>query len=405
MSRQPYNKNDKMNAEKEGVDMIIKGLTIYAEDRIINNGYLEVEGSKIKTIGECSTIENGDSAFDFTKEYKLIPGMIDVHIHGAGGADTMDATNDALKTIASTLPKEGTTSFLATTITQELASIEKALKNAGEYIVHQQDGIAEVLGIHLEGPFINKKKAGAQPLESIIPGDIELFDQWQSLSGNNISLVTLAPEVENNLAFLKHLSECGVVPSIGHSDATYAEVHDAVSAGARHVTHLFNGMNSLHHREPGVVGGTFLHRELYAEMIVDGIHICPEAVDIAYRIKGKDRIILITDAMRAKCLKNGIYDLGGQAVNVQDGKATLENGTLAGSVLKMDGALRNMMAFTDATLSDIIQMGAVNPAVQLNVFDRKGSIKEGKDADFIVLNEENQVVLTVCRGKVAYHKE
>lgn len=383
--------------------MKIKGLQIYTEDGIINNGCLVTEGSKIKAIGE--EVHADSETFEFTQDFKLIPGMIDVHIHGAGGADTMDATPEALNTIASVLPKEGTTSFLATTITQEHEAIEQALRNAGEFIASQGEGKAEVLGIHLEGPFINKKKAGAQPLEYIIEGNIELFDRWQTISGGTIKLVTLAPEVSDNIGFVKHLSSTGVVPSIGHSDATFAEVHEAVQAGARHVTHLYNGMNSLHHREPGVVGGAFLHPELYAEMIVDGIHICPESVDIAYRMKGSERIILITDAMRAKCLKNGIYDLGGQAVNVKDGKATLENGTLAGSVLKMDSALRNMMAFTHSTLQDVIQMGSVNPAVQLGVFDRKGSIKQGKDADFIVLNEANEVVLTVCRGQIAYQKQ
>ncbi|MGV3488703.1 MAG: N-acetylglucosamine-6-phosphate deacetylase [Tuberibacillus sp.] len=382
--------------------MIIKGLTIYAEGHTIPNGYLVIEKDKISKVGQGEFSFNED-VMNFPEGYKLVPGMIDVHIHGAGGADTMDATFEALETIATTLPAEGTTSFLATTITQEPKAIEKALVNAKEYIDKQTKG-AEVLGIHLEGPFINKNKAGAQPKQYIINGDIDQFDKWQGLSGGNIKLVTMAPEVEGGLDFVRHLSEHGVVPSIGHSDATFNDVKEAVEAGARHVTHLFNGMSGLHHREPGVVGGALLHKELYAEMIVDGIHVRPETVDIAYRLKGKDRIILITDAMRAKCLKNGTYDLGGQDVYVKDGQATLANGALAGSVLKMDHGFRNMMSFTGADLEDVIQMGSVNPAVQLQVFDRKGSIKEGKDADLVVLNEQNEVVCTICRGKVAFEK-
>lgn len=379
--------------------MWIKGLTIYAENGVVENGLLEIENGKIKTIRQGEG--DRDEGLRFPETYKLIPGMIDVHIHGADGADTMDATWDALATMAAVLPKEGTTAFLATTITQEPEAIEKALINAKNYMAKQGEG-AEMLGVHLEGPFINKNKAGAQPPQYIIDGDLALFDHFQALSGGNIKLVTLAPEIDGGLELVKHLAEQGVVPSIGHSAATKKDVDAAVEAGARHITHLFNGMSGLHHREPGVVGAAFLHDELYAEMIVDGIHICPETVNIAYRLKGKDRIILITDAMRAKCLKNGTYDLGGQVVSVRDGKATLADGTLAGSVLKMDRGFRNMMAFTGCELSDIIQMGSVNPAVQLGIYDRKGSIKEGKDADLVVLNEQNDIVMTICRGKIVY---
>jgi len=381
--------------------MLIKGLSIYAENDLIPNGYLVIENGKISEIGTGQV--TGDEALDFPANYKLIPGMIDVHIHGAAGADTMDATREALETIAAALPREATTSFLATTITQEPKAIEAALRNANDYIENQAPG-AEVLGIHLEGPFINKNKAGAQPLQYIINGNIDLFDKWQDLAGGHIRLVTLAPEVDGGLELIRHLHAEGVIPSIGHSDASFSEVRSAVKAGARHVTHLFNGMSALHHREPGVVGGALLHDELYAEMIVDGIHICPETVNIAYRLKGKERIILITDAMRAKCLKNGTYDLGGQEVFVKDGMATLSNGALAGSVLQMDRGFRNMMEFTGASLTDVVQMGAVNPARQLHVFDRKGSIKEGKDADLVVLDENNEVVCTICRGQIAYQK-
>ncbi|GGE52353.1 N-acetylglucosamine-6-phosphate deacetylase [Pullulanibacillus camelliae] len=384
--------------------MLLSGLTVYLEDRVIQNGYVLLKNGKIEEVGE-GLPENGEG-FEhqsFSPGYKLIPGMIDVHIHGANQSDVMDATYEALANMATVLPKEGTTSFLATTITQEPRAIEKALTNVDTYLQHPVAEGAEVLGVHLEGPYINKEKAGAQPPNYIIPSDIEQFDHWNTLSGERIKLVTLAPEVENGLAFIRHLVNKGIVASIGHSAATYKEVTQAVEAGATHVTHLFNGMSGLHHREPGVVGSAFLHDALFTEMIVDGIHIVPESVKLAYQIKGQDRIILITDAMRAKCMKNGIYDLGGQQVTVENGKATLPEGQLAGSVLKMADALRNMMAFADTDLPAVIKMGSENPAKQLNVFDRKGSIAAGKDADLLILNEDNEIVMTLCRGAMIKH--
>lgn len=386
--------------------MLLSGLTIYAEDRLIENGYLVIDGGKIAAIGEGEPNDAGRYGrhVRFDGKHKLIPGMIDIHIHGAAGADTMDATPDALMTIAKALPKEGTTSFLATTITQKPEAIESALENVKTYMDDQPAGAAEVLGVHLEGPFINAAKAGAQPIEYIKSGDPDLFARWQKRSGDRIKVVTLAPEIDRGMELVKRLRDLGIVASIGHSAASFAEVTEAVRAGARHVTHLYNGMNGLHHRHPGVVGAAFLHEELFAEMIVDGVHISPEAVDIAYRLKGKDRIILITDAMRAKGLDDGTYDLGGQAVHVKDGVATLSGGQLAGSVLKMDQALRNMMRFTGADLADVIQMGAINPAIQIGVYDRKGSIREGKNADLVVLNERDEPVLTLCNGTVAYDR-
>jgi len=379
--------------------MLLSGLTVYLEDDIIPNGYVLVKNGKIAEIGEGlpKHVEELEH-HSFSSDYKLIPGMIDVHIHGASRSDVMDATYDALVNLVTVLPKEGTTSFLATTMTQEPQVIEKALANVDGYLQQPVADGAEMLGVHLEGPYINKEKAGAQPPDYMMPADIDQFDRWNALSGDRIKLVTLAPEVENGIAFIRHLVSKGITASIGHSAATYEDVTEAVEAGATHVTHLFNGMSGLHHREPGVVGSAFLYDGLFTEMIVDGIHIVPEAVKLAYQIKGKERVILITDAMRAKGMGDGIYDLGGQSVTVENGKATLPEGQLAGSILKMSDAFRNMMAFTDADLSAVIKMGSENPAKQLKVFDRKGSITEGKDADLLVLNTNNAIVLTVCRG-------
>lgn len=384
--------------------MFITNLTVYSEDGIIEKGFIEIDGDKIKRVGQMADFNesNQDEVIIFDESYSLIPGMIDLHIHGASGADVMDATLEALETMTNTLPKEGTTSFLATTMTKTKEDIENAISNIAEFIPKQNLGSAEILGAHLEGPFLSPKRAGAQHPDNIINPDVELFKKWQSLSGSNIRLVTLAPEEPGGLELTAYLKDTGVVASIGHSDAVYDQVEAAIEAGVSHATHLFNGMRGLHHREPGVAGAVLLHDEVKCEMIVDGIHIAPKMVKFAYKNKGSEGSILVTDAMRAKCLGAGMYDLGGQEVIVNEERAVLKDGTLAGSILKLNDAVRNMMKFTDCSLQDITEMTAVNPAKQINVFDRKGSIKAGKDADVVVVNEQLEVIMTFCRGRLAY---
>lgn len=389
--------------------ILLKGLQIYSNGKWFDDGYIKIKDQQIVELGSTKQLSS-EEEFEVVEipsqlQYKAVPGFIDVHIHGAGGADAMDATKEALETIAEALPREGTTSFLATTMTQEEKQIEQALINAGKYIHEDQaPGKAEILGIHLEGPFVNKKRAGAQPIQYIINPNLELFKKWEQLADHTIKLVTLAPEQPGGLEMVQYLKENGMIASIGHTDATYEEVLRAIEAGANHVTHLYNQMRGLHHREPGVVGAAFLKKELIAELIVDGVHVHPEMVKLAYTQKGRNGIILITDSMRAKCLKNGHYDLGGQDVIVADGKATLSDGTLAGSILKLGQGVKNIVSFTGCELEDAIEMASVNPAKQLNVFDRKGSISEGKDADIVILDENLDVYMTVCRGEVAYFK-
>jgi N-acetylglucosamine-6-phosphate deacetylase len=291
-------------------------------------------------------------------------------------------------------------------MTQAKEEIEKALINAGQFLEEQTSfGKAEILGIHLEGPFVNPKKAGAQPMQFMVEPDLTLFKKWQELSKGNIKLVTLAPELSGGLEMIRYLKANGIVASIGHTDAEYEDVVEAIHAGANHVTHLFNQMRGLHHREPGVAGAALLKDELMVEMIADGVHVRPEMIELAYKLKHKEGLILITDSMRAKCLKNGQYDLGGQMVNVKDGKAFLDDGTLAGSILRLGDAVKNFLTFTGCSLEDAIVMASVNPAKQLNVYDRKGSITAGKDADIIILDEQLNVNRTYCRGALGFSKE
>ncbi|WP_172799265.1 N-acetylglucosamine-6-phosphate deacetylase [Bacillus sp. FJAT-29814] len=388
--------------------ILLKGMRVYSGNGIIENGYIKINGKEIIEVGSAEELKEdpGYKVVELPSDYHAVPGFIDVHIHGAAGADTMDATKEALDTMATALPKEGTTSFLATTITQEADQIEKALENAANYIMNQpSEGKAEVLGVHLEGPFVNPKMAGAQPKQHIIEPDLPLFKKWQEMAGGNIKQVTIASEQPGGLEMVRYLRENSVIASLGHTDATYEQVDQAIEAGANQVTHLYNQMRGLHHREPGVVGAAFLRDELKAELIVDGVHSRPETVKLAYQQKGSEGLILITDAMRAKCLKNGQYDLGGQEVTVKDGKAVLADGTLAGSILKLGHGVKNIVTFAGCSLAEAVEMASVNPAKQLNMYDKKGSITPGKDADIVILNPDLEVTMTYCRGALAFNRE
>ncbi|MFI8578174.1 N-acetylglucosamine-6-phosphate deacetylase [Rossellomorea aquimaris] len=387
--------------------LILDG-NIYAENTVYEKGYIKIENGMITEMGDRSQLNDSEEykVISLPHGYSVVPGMIDIHIHGVNGADTMDATREALDTMTGTLPKEGTTSFLATTMTEASDAIEKALAATADYMLnHQRGGQAEILGLHLEGPFINADKAGAQPLNRIQNPNVEVFKNWHALSGENIKLVTLAPELDHEYELIRYLKESGIVASVGHSNATYDQVVKAIDAGLSHVTHLFNQMSGLHHREPGIVGASFLRKELMVELISDGIHVRPEVVQLAFDQITDERLILITDSMRAKCLKNGQYDLGGQMVTVKDGKAILDEDTLAGSVLKMRDAFTNIQEFTTGDMRSAIKMTAENPARQLNVFDRKGSLAPRKDADIVILDENKDVYTTICKGKIAYIRE
>ncbi|MGG3495228.1 N-acetylglucosamine-6-phosphate deacetylase [Peribacillus simplex] len=386
---------------------IINDLIVHSENETYKNGYIKVVDGKIAEVGPVNQYKHDDDVkvITLSSDYQVIPGAIDIHIHGASNSDAMDATHEALSTMAETLPKEGTTSFLATTMTQTTEAIESALLNAGKYIESQSQEHAEIIGIHLEGPFISPVRKGAQPEEHIVDPDVTLFKRWQEMAENQIKLVTLAPEQPNGLDLAAHLKATGVVASIGHSDATYDQIDEAIQAGTTHVTHLYNGMRGLHHREPGVLGAAYLRDELYVELIADGIHCRPEMIKLAYNQITSERMILITDSLRAKWLEKGTYDLGGQPVYVNETKATLSDGTLAGSILKMNDAIKNTMEYTDCSMTDIIKMTAENPAKQLRIFDRKGSIQVGKDADLVILNDRLDVEMTFCRGNLAFKKE
>ena len=352
---------------------------------------------KFVTIGK-----NEEGLQELPEEYVVVPVFIDEHVHGAAGSDAMDGTMEDLGKIANALASEGTTAFLATTMTQSPENITKALKAVKAYRELSPESGAEILGVHLEGPFISKDFVGAQPIEYLAKPSVEVFKKYQDASGDCVRIVTLAPEVEGSTELIKYLVSQNIVASIGHTNATYVDVKKAVEVGATNLTHTYNAMKPLHHREVGTVGSGFLFDELNCECICDGIHVSGPAIQLLHKNKPADKMTLITDAMRAKHMPDGVSELGGQVVIVKNGEARLENGTLAGSVLKMNNAVKNVMKFLNLPLEEVVKLASQNPAKNLGVFDQMGSIKEGKRADFVILDKDLNVVQTVRNGKVIY---
>ena len=377
----------------------LKNVKVYIKNVGIVKTNIGIENGRIAYIGNEENIEP-----IFETDGIVVPGFIDEHIHGAGGADAMDGTVEALQTISEFLAREGTTGFLATTMTQSPENITNALKAVKKVREKGEYKGAEVLGVHLEGPFISPKHVGAQPLEYVATPDAELFDKYNEASGNSIKIVTLAPEVEGGLGLVKHLSNIGVVASVGHTGGKYADVVNAVAAGATNVTHTYNAQTGLHHREAGVVGAAMLLDELNCEMICDTIHVRVPAIKLVIKNKPHDKYTLITDAMRAKGMPDGKSELGGQEVFVNNGEARLADGTLAGSVLKMNVAVKNLVEKAGVSFTDAIDFATYNPAKNIGVLNERGTIELGKRADLTVLNSDFEVLYTLVNGKIVYKK-
>lgn len=382
--------------------LIING-KLYLEETVIENGYIHIKDEKIISVGDMKFVPEDDHIID-AKGQNVLPGFIDQHSHGANGADNMDATEEAVSTIAKFLPKEGTTSYLATTMTQSVENINKALHEIVKYQENKNlPGEAEILGIHLEGPFISKKRIGAQNPAYVQVPTKEAFDVFWKESKEQIKIITYAPE-EAEAGFTSYLREKNVIPSAGHTDAYYDEIVNEIPEGLCNLTHFHNAMTPHHHRDSGAVTAGFMHEALKAEMIVDGIHLAPSVVNATVKIKGADNVIIITDSMRAKGLEDGEYDLGGQMVIKKGKECRIDTGSLAGSVAEMDFCVRNMQEFTNASMADLVKMSSSNTAKHLQVFDRKGSLTAGKDADIVIVNDNIEVFATVCRGKLAYQR-
>lgn len=376
--------------------LILTNAKIVLPDRIITGAILLNDG-KIKKIYEGSMVgELG--GIDVEGRY-IVPGFIDVHIHGAGGADAMDNTEEALRTISKFIAQHGTTSFLATTLTSSKETLKEVLEKIGKLQNENIEG-ATIFGAHMEGPYFDVQYKGAQNDKYIKPAGIKEIEEYLNVKPGLVKLFSMAAKGEGALESIKFLKENGVVVSVGHSGVSFEEVQAAVKAGISHSTHTYNGMKGFTHREPGVVGAVMLNDSVNAEIIFDKIHVHPEAVRLLIKIKGVDRVVCITDAMCATGLPDGNYKLGELDVYVRDGQARLiSNDALAGSVLTMDKAFKHLIEL-GYSLFDAVKMTSTNAAKEFGL--NAGVLQEGKDADIVLLNPDYSVEMTIVKGEVKY---
>lgn len=331
----------------------------------------------------------------------LAPGLIDLHVHGGNGVDTMDGEAGAIAGLSAFVAAHGVTGFLPTTVTAPLPEIERALKAVRRAVDGELPG-AQVLGVHLEGPFFNRRRAGAQPLNWCVDPARDALQRLLATGEGLVRMMSLAPELPGALAAIETLTQHGIVASVGHTDATYAQAQAAFAAGARHVTHLFNAMSPLHHREPGVVGAALTTDGVMVQLIADGLHLHPATLAVVVRCKGVDEVLLITDAIAGAGLPDGEYTMGRQRVIVRNGEARTPAGNLAGSTLTLERAVANMVRLVGVPLSSSLQMASLNPARVLGLAQRKGRLAPGYDADLVCLDADFNVRLTVVGGRALH---
>jgi N-acetylglucosamine-6-phosphate deacetylase len=332
----------------------------------------------------------------------LAPAFFDIHIHGAAGHDVMEATPAAMSAVSTFLAGRGTGSFLATTVTAPLDATLHSLENlAGLISTAASPGWngSRPLGIHLEGPFLSHAKRGVHPPAYLLAPNIATFDRLFDAAQGRIRLMTLAPELPEAPELAAHATARGVRVSLGHSNATSAETHPVIAAGACSATHTFNAMRPLDHREPGILGIVLSNDSLYAELICDGVHVDPALVKLWWRAKGATRAILVTDAMSATGMPDGEYQLGGFAVQVTHGRATA-NGVLAGSILTLDQALCNFVAYTGTLVETALPLLTRNPATMTGLTDKTGSLAIGQSADLVVLDRSGKLQASIIGGRM-----
>jgi N-acetylglucosamine-6-phosphate deacetylase len=379
---------------------IIYGGTILTPDETLPDHTLVIEAGHIVGLepglhpisaGAHERIMHADGLW-------VAPGLIDLHVHGSAGSDTMDATPAALAAMSTFFIKHGVTAYLPTTITGPSAAIQAAITNV-ECTPQPEDG-GQHLGVHLEGPYLSPAQRGAQPEEFLRQPDPGEYDSW--LNSSIVRLIAVAPEIPGVLALIERGVDKRIRFSAGHCQANYEQIMQAVDRGLNQATHTFNAMLGLHHREPGTAGAVLADERIYAEVIVDGVHVHPAVVRVLVRAKGINRTILITDAIRAAGLADGDYDLGGHIVHVADGIARTSSGSLAGSTLTLDKAVRNVIQFAGVSLNQALAMASRVPAEAMGWSGRKGVLVPGADADVILFDSSLNIRGCIVAGNLVY---
>lgn len=374
---------------------------IVLADSTVENAYLTIEDGKF---GEILTERpQGGEVIDYSNDI-ISAGFVDTHIHGYVGHDVMDNNIEGIKEIATALLKNGVTSWLATTLTAPIEQLNAVCETIGNH--YQEVEGAKIQGIFLEGPFFTEKYKGAQNPAYMGDPSIEALKKWQALSNQLIKKIAIAPERDGVQEFIEYANSIGVYTALAHSDASYEQAKAAVEAGANIFVHTYNGMSGLHHRNPGMVGAALALDNVFAEIISDGYHVHPGALQVVVKARGPQETVLVTDCMRAGGLGEGESMLGELEVIVKDGQARLkEGGNLAGSILKMNDSVCNMYEWGIVSIDDALRMASYSPAMSVGLEDVCGQIKEGMAADFIVVDDQLQLKATYLDGKVKYIKE
>ncbi len=376
----------------------IIGAKIYYNNEFIKNNVLLFDNKTQGIIPINEYNKKGIEEEIILNGELVFPGFINLHLHGHSGADSMDSTFESLEIMAKGLIKDGVTAFVPTTISNPKENLQKALNNIKNYKDNQDNSSAKVLGAHLEGPFINKEMKGAQPEEGIYS-----FDENFVLENKDvIKIITISPEIENNLEYISKFKN-DFCFSVGHTNASFDIVNKALENGARGITHLFNRMSGFNHREPGCTGAALVGK-VFCEIVCDNIHVDKNLYSLVKKVKDIDEIMLVTDSMRAAGLYDGEYDLGGQTVYTKNEVCTLKDGTLAGSVLKMNRAAYNFYNNTDSSFEDIAKITSQNQAKYLKLNNEIGNIKKGFFADYTIVNKDFDVLYTIINGNIVYKK-
>ena len=376
--------------------ILFEGAKLIHPDIYPEEGWLFVQDEEIEDLGQGKPPAKLSKVIDekgrrLELNGKLLgPGWIDIHIHGARGYDVMDGSQQALAAIADFKHKQGVTGFLATPLTAGPDKLARVLQNIRKYT--RENPGSNLLGVHLEGPFLNREKAGAQNPEHIKNFSQEIFQGWLDILGGSLKIVTLAPERPGAEELLEILQQKGIVAAAGHTRADYETMQQAFSQGLSHASHLFNGMLGLHHRQPGTVGAFLDSSQATVELIADGIHLHPAVLRLVTRVKSREKVILVTDAMRAAGMPAGRYELGGLEVEIAGGEARLvDSGQLAGSTITMKEAVRRIFQETELTLPEAWSLASLNPADRIGLSKRTGSLAAGKRADLIALSPDWEI--------------
>jgi N-acetylglucosamine-6-phosphate deacetylase len=383
---------------------VVHASRILTPEEELTDSIIVIEDGRVAAIGHRDEMSVPSGATDFVANgMTIVPGFIDVHIHGAGGHDVMEANARALDRVTSSVARHGTTAIAATTVSAPIDDTCRSLEGIARYVRKHEGSsgdappAAEILGIHLEGPFISKAKRGVHPPDSLAKPSIETLKKLLAAADGLVKIVTVAPELPGAIELIEAVTAAKIVAALGHTDADYDQARAAIHAGARHAVHVYNAMRTFEHRDPGIIGAILTDPEITAEIIADGVHVAGPAIQVLIGCKGVDSVLLVSDGIAATSMPDGNYRLGNFDVTVKDGVCRNAEGKLAGSTLTLDRAIRNLVAL-GVSLQDAVRMATILPARRLGLAGKKGIIAVGADADLVALTPDLRVAGVMTRG-------